>query len=129
MTVKKSPGSIDELEAFANEGIEYKEVTVKPGAPTLWIGSLTAGDIIEWQEESASADAKKKREAGIQLLVKSLVTPDEPHVRYADDASQVERVTKIAKKLPHSQYEKVVAAVLELNGYDVKKPVEAAKNV
>ena len=91
----------------------------------FWIGSLTAGDIIEWQEQN---EGPAKKNAGIRLIVKSLVTEEAPHVRYADDASQVSRITTIIKKLPHTQYETLVRHIMELNGYNVPKPVETAKN-
>ena len=59
--------------------------------------------------------------------MKSLVTEEAPHVRYADDASQVSRITTIIKKLPHTQYETLVRHIMELNGYNVPKPVETGK--
>ncbi len=86
------------------------------------IASLSSADLIEWLE--SNDDPTKKREAGLRLLVKSIVD------KVYDEKDEVEPV-----HLPLDQREeyltifrakdarengKVIKKILELNGLDVK---------
>lgn len=116
--VKEIVESLDEIEKA--EDIEYAEVEgFAPGRP-FRIGSLTAGDLIEWSEAN---EGEAKREAGLRLIVKSLV--NSKNERYA--ASDPKAIAVLRKK-NHKVTERLVTDVLKLNGMNVKKDAEAKKD-
>ena len=90
------------------EDVEYAEIEAWGGI--VRIGSLTADDFIEWQE---SNDSPAKRTAGLRLIVKSLV--DEQNNRIGTD-----KHIELFKKKSVAMTEKVVAAIVKLNGLKVK---------
>lgn len=112
--------SFDQLEQKETDEVIYDVVEAHGGL--IRIGSLTAGDLIEWME--ANEDPAKKREAGLRLLVKSLVGPEEagsprvPKERF--DALLASFRNKSAKGNG-----KVINAALKLNGIATK---DDAKN-
>lgn len=100
--------------------VEYKTIPGFAEGQQIRIGSLTAGDLIEWSEAN---EGEAKRTAGIRLIVKSLA--DDAGVRYAmkDEAKNIQ----ILKARAHKTTEKIVKAVLELNGMNVKAEDETKK--
>ncbi len=106
---------------------------VKAYGKTVVIGSVNSEDMIEWIE--SNGDEKTKREAGLRLLVKSVVEV----VKRGEDGSILE-----VKRIPKDQREaymalfrqkdarengRVVGACLRLNGLDIAaKKIEALKN-
>ena len=119
--------SMDDIKEASS--IEYEEVSgFKPGQK-VWIGSLTAGDIIEWTE--AGDEKEAKRTAGLRLLQKSLVSvnpdtgkPWEFSVRYADDPSTL----AVFRQKNQADVQRVIAAILKLNGLNVKEDAAAKKD-
>lgn len=112
-------GSLDELES-ADIGVEYAAIDGFKSGEKFRIGSLTAGDMIEWSEAS---EGEAKRTAGLRLIAKSLVGPEPENRRYADDAKSIPRLR--ARK--HKDVERIVKEILKLNGMNIKAN-EAAKN-
>ena len=94
--------------------VEYFEIEAWGGI--VRIGSLTADDFIEWQEAN---EGPAKRTAGLRLIVKSLV--DEQNTRIGTD-----KHIELFKKKSVAMTEKVVSAIVKLNGLKVKG--DAAKN-
>jgi len=109
-------GSIDEmLETGVNE-VEYAEVEgLKPGGKKARIGSVNAGDMIEWSEGNDRGGEEKKT-AGLRLIAKSLV--DDKGVRYAmaDLAATIRKLRTVR----HKECERIVRAILKLNGMSLK---------
>jgi hypothetical protein len=95
---------------LAEPDVEY--TTVQGWNGLIRIGSLTAGDMIEWTEAN---EGEAKRTAGLRLIVKSLVN------------SKGERIGR-DKHIPmlraksHKVTESIVKAILKLNGFNVKEP-------
>jgi hypothetical protein len=93
---------------LAAPDVEYAIIEGWSGA--IRIGSLTAGDMIEWSEAN---EGEAKRTAGLRLIVKSIVN------------SQGQRIGN-DKHIPmlraksHKVTEKVVREILRLNGMNVK---------
>src|SRR6478736_5601326 len=80
----KVVSSIDEITDIND--VEYREIDgFKPGQ-RIRIGSLSAGDFIEWQEAN---DGEAKKTAGLRLLCKSLVGPEPSNIRYASDPRNI----------------------------------------
>ena len=106
-------------ELSGEDGIEFAVVEgFKPGS-TLRLGSLSAGDLIEFNEAN---EGEAKRTAGLRLICKSLV--DKIGNRYASDPKNIAEF----RKKNHKAVQRIVEAILELNGLTVKK-TEEAKNV
>jgi len=115
--VKKVIETIEEIEA--GEDIEYALVPGYKEDESFRIGSLTAGDMIEWAEAN---EGDEKRTAGLRLITKSLVNTK--GVRYATDPKNL----AVFRKKNHKTTERIVMAILELNGMNVKKDNEAKKD-
>ena len=98
--------------------IEYKSVPFGNGL--VCIGSVTAGDLIEWSEENE--DKSKKRVAGLRLIVKSLCDrPFDPKTGQGGNRiGKPEHVEMFAKKA-HKSTETLLKQILKLNGMEVKE--------
>jgi hypothetical protein len=103
----------DMSEIDSTNNVEYATCPGFKDGQTLRIGSLTAGDFIEWQEAN-KGDAK--RTAGLRLICKSLVGPEPENRRYALH----DRNIQIFRGKSHRITENIVKAVLKLNGIKVK---------
>ena len=113
MAEDKIYASMDDLEASGKDDIEYATIDgFKPGEK-FRIGSLTAGDLIEWAEAN---DGEAKRTAGLRLITKSLVGPEPENRRYADDPRNIPRF----RARNHRITERIVKEILKLNGMNVK---------
>jgi hypothetical protein len=118
------PVSVTDMLAAAEPlaSVEYaRSPGFKPGQVFV-LGSVTAGDMIEWSE--ANEDAK--RTAGLRLIVKSVVD-GEPGV---DEGARGVRIMDdthltLLRKLPHKSTEGVVRAILKLNGIQAKADKDA----
>lgn len=109
---------MDELSAVQN--VEYATIPGFVEGQTLRIASVTAGDMIEWNEAN---EGPAKRTAGLRLICKSLVNT--AGVRYADDPKNI----AVFRKYSFKSTEDVVKHILKLNGFDVKAGKEdPAKN-
>jgi hypothetical protein len=109
--------------------IEFRELNgFKPGQ-MVWIGSLTAGDIIEWTE--AGEDKEAKRTAGLRLMSKSLVSvepetgkPGPSSVRYANNDASL----AVFRSKNQADCQRIIGAILELNGLNAKADASAKKD-
>lgn len=116
-------GSLDEILSDGAAGVEYKVIDgFKPGSK-IRIGSVSAGDVLEWSD-TGDDDKEAKKLAGLRLLCKSLV--NETGERYAMKSLNA-NIQKL-KEVRHKETERCLRAVLELNGMNVKtKPESEAK--
>lgn len=105
----KIVGSLAEL--MAPDQVEYATCPGFTAGTVLRIGSLSAGDMIEWSEAN---NTEAKRTAGLRLIVKSLV--NEKGDRYGDDT-----LIAVLRTKRHRVTENVVKAILKLNGMEVTK--------
>ncbi len=114
----KIVSSMEEIDS--GNDIEYKVIDGYKDEEKVMIGSLTAGDLIEWSE---SNDGPAKRTAGLRLITKSLVGPEPDYVRYAVNPKNIE----VFRRKSHKRTEAIVKEILALNGMEVKQDT-AAKN-
>lgn len=113
--------SMEEILASGSTAVEYTVVEgFKPGEKVR-IGSVTAGDMIEWTEAN---EGEAKRTAGLRLICKSLVGPEPGNVRYADDVSNIPKF----RSMRHKETERIVRAILELNGMNLKEEAKLKKD-
>ena len=111
-------GSMDDV--LSSDIVEYAVIPgFKPGQK-LRIGSLSAGDMIEWSEAN---ETEAKRTAGLRLICKSLVGPEPTNVRYANDPKNI----AVFRTKNHRSTEAIVRAIIKLNGLNVGQDA-AAKN-
>ena len=103
------------------DDVEYATVSGFKDGQKLRIGSLSAGDFIEWGEAN---DGPAKRTAGLRLICKSLVGPEPANIRYASNDKNI----KVFSQKSHKRTENIVKAILKLNGIKVKGFEEEAKN-
>lgn len=108
----KKIASFEELDKV--DGIEYD--AVEAYGTVVGIGSLPTSDLHEWIESNESEDKGKKREAGLRLLVKSIV--DNNHNRVSKENFEA-WVAKFRAK-SNKENGKVIAAALRLNGFDTE---------
>lgn len=103
--------SMEEIEA--SNDVEYATIDgFKPGQK-FRIGSLSAGDLIEWSEANKG---EAKRNAGLRLITKSLVGPAPDNKRYADDPKNI----AVLRRKSHKVTERIVKEILKLNGMVIK---------
>lgn len=117
--IAEAPGvvaSMDELGGL--DDVEYAEIPGFVSGKTLRIGSLTAGDLIEWSEAN---EGEAKRTAGLRLICKSLVGPEPGNIRFANDDKNI----KVFRAKRHKATEEIVKAILKLNGMNVKDDTKA----
>lgn len=120
MSEEKIVSSMAEIEA-ANE-VEYASCPGFKEGQLLEIGSLTAGDLIEWSEAN---EGEAKRTAGLRLITKSLVSSEEEgRIRYASDPKNI----AVFRRKTHKATENIVKAILKLNGMEVKQNTDAKKD-
>lgn len=113
-------GSLDEIMSDGAGEVEYAEIEgFRPGK-MIRIGSVTAGDIIEWSE---AGQGEAKRTAGLRLICKSLVGPAPGNIRYANN----DKFIKQLREVRHKDAERIVQAIMDLNKMSVKKD-EKVKN-
>lgn len=112
--VAKKVLSFDEF--LKVEDVRYEEVEVDGGI--LRLGSLSAGDLLEWAE---AQDPAAKKTAGLRLIVKSIVNDD-------GQRTGTDRHLEMLKKKDAKLCNELVDRILNLNGLRAKQQ-EAAKNV
>ena len=119
MAAEQTESVVESMEEIAAvNDVEYATIPGFRAGQTLRIGSLTAGDLIEWSEAN---DGEAKRTAGLRLITKSLV--NSKNERYASDPKNIQ----VFRARSHKVTEKVVEAILDLNGMTPKRDA-AAKN-
>ena len=87
----------------------------KEGGPKIRIGSVSAGDIITWQEAN---EGEAKKTAGLRLIIKSLV--DMQGRRYGTDRD----ILKL-RQVRHSITEGILSEIVKLNGMTKKQDKES----
>lgn len=124
MDTKTRKRFLTKQDIAASNDEEYAEIETWDG--TFIAGSLTADDFIEWQEAN---EGPAKRNAGLRLIVKSHCAPLDgcpacagegekhlgKHLRIGDD-----RDIEMYKAKSVAATEKVVAAIVKLNGLKIK---------
>lgn len=112
-------GSLDEIVSDGAQQVEFRTIDgfAGPTGRKIRIGSVTAGDMIEWSEAN---EGDAKRTAGLRLITKSLVNAKGE--RYADDPKNIQKF----RGMRHRETQRIVEEILELNGMKVKKDKEEA---
>jgi hypothetical protein len=105
---KKKLLGIDEI--VEAQDIQFTEVEVPEWGGTIRLGSLDAGELINFIEAN---DGPAKRNAGLRLIIKSLVNED--NKRIGTDAHLEHFKKKNAKVCS-----RLVDEILKLNGLDAK---------
>ncbi len=108
--------SLSEIEAGGQR--EYATVPGFKAGTVFSIGSLTAGDMIEWSEAN---EGEAKRTAGLRLITKSVVDgiPGKHEGAKGVNIMNDEHIAMLRKK-PHRMTEDIVKGILRLNGMKVK---------
>lgn len=117
MSEKKIASLAELLEASADD-TEYAVVDVF--GTRVRLGSLPAGHMLDWLE--ANEDPTKRRDAGIRLVVQSIVDEDGNRVSDAD----IPKYLLAFRNKNNVSVSKVVAEILKLNGMHTK--AELLKN-
>jgi hypothetical protein len=95
-------------EILAAPDVEYAVIEGWNGS--IRIGSLSAGDMIEWSEAN---EGEAKRTAGLRLIVKSIV--NSKGERIGND-----KHIPMLRAKSHKVTEKIVREILRLNGMNTK---------
>jgi hypothetical protein len=90
--------------------------TIEGWDGNIRIGSLTAGDMIEWSEAN---EGEAKRTAGLRLIVKSIVNSQGHRIG-------TDKHIPLLRQKSHKVTEKIVREILKLNGMNTK--ADAPKN-
>jgi len=121
MADEKIYASMDDILASGVGDAEYALIDGFKKGEKVRIGSVTAGDIIEWSEAN---EGEAKRTAGLRLITKSLVGPAPGNIRYADKSEYIAKF----RTMRHKETERIVKEILKLNGMNVKAEAEAKKD-
>jgi len=112
--------SVDEMVSDGASEVKYNTIPGFKDGKMINIGSVSAGDMIEWTE---SNEGEAKRTAGLRLITKSLVgSKEKGYPRISSDKD----IPKL-KTMRHDVTERIVKEILKLNGMNVKAD-NAAKN-
>ncbi len=116
--------SFDEI--LGVEDVEYRDVTVKNWPKTgqtgiVRLATCSADDLIEWSEQN---DVDRKT-AGLRLLAKSMVGPDDR--RFADIPGALERLIASLRGRSSNSINTLVQEALDLNQL-TEKSQASAKN-
>jgi hypothetical protein len=116
------PSQIDSMEEIlSSDDVEYRTIEGFVKGKPFRIGSLSAGDLIEWSEAN---EGEAKRTAGLRLICKSLVSSEETgSKRFAADPKNI----AVFRLKSHKVTQRIVKEILDLNGL-VAKENEKAKN-
>ena len=109
--------SMEEIDGSVD--IEYATIEGFTPEKPFRIGSLTAGDLIEWSEAS---EGEAKRTMGLRLICKSLVNSKDE--RFALDPKNI----AVFRRKSHKVTERIVKEILKLNGMNVKDDAVAKKD-
>ena len=118
---EKIYASVDEMLASGPTDVEYDVIDGFRDGEKIRIGSVSAGDIIEWQD---MLEGPAKRNAGLKLICKSLVGPAPANIRFADN----DRFIAKFKEIRHKDTERILKAIVKLNGMNVKDEAAAKKD-
>lgn len=120
--VVSMPPQVESMEEIAaSNDVEYTTVEGFTKDKPFRIGSLTAGDLIEWSEAN---EGEAKRTAGLRLIIKSLV--NSKNERYAMVAG--DKNIQVLRGKSHKVTERIVKEILKLNGMTVKQEDAAKKD-
>ena len=101
----------ESMDEFLNEKQEaFARIEGFTPGKFIRIGSLTAGDLIEWTEAN---EGEAKRTAGLRLITKSIVDSNGNRIGTVRD------IPKLREK-SHAITERIVRGILKLNGMRVK---------
>ena|SRR5688572_20009863 len=118
--------SVDDMVNDGATDVKYAVIEgFKEGGKKVCIGSVSAGDMIEWSEAN---EGEAKRTAGLRLISKSLVDGI-PGKHKGATGRRISTDKDIAKfrTMRHEVTERIVKDVLKLNGINLKAD-NAAKN-
>ena len=118
-------GSVDEMVADGATDVKYATIEGFQSGKKVCIGSVSAGDMIEWSEAN---EGEAKKNAGLRLIGKSLVDgiPGKHKGATGRRISGDKDIQKF-KTMRHEVTERIVKDVLKLNGINLKAD-NAAKN-
>lgn len=112
--------SVDEMVADGASDVLYKTIEGFKPHKSINIGSITAGDMIEWTEAN---EGEAKRTAALRLISKSLVgSKEKGYPRISSDKD----IPKF-RTMRHDVTERIVKEILKLNGMNVSTD-RATKN-
>ena len=107
--------SVDEMVSDGASEVQFAKVEGFTPGKMIRIGSVTAGDMIEWSEAN---ETEAKKTAGLRLICKSLV--NKAGIRISSDKDIVKFRT-----MRHNVTERIVKEILKLNGMTVKADKDA----
>lgn len=100
--------SIDEI--LENDDVEYAVIPGFKDGTFIRIGSLSAGDLIEWTEANSTPSAQHT--SGLRLIIKSLVDANGKRI---GDSKHLNAL----RNKSHKATERIVKEILKLNGLRV----------
>ena len=112
---------MDEMFASGPTDVEYDVIDGFKAGEKIRIGSVTAGEFLEWQE---TLDGPEKRMAGLRLICQSLVGPAPANHRFASDMKKL----SMLKDVRHKETERILKAIVKLNGMRDKDQETAKKD-
>lgn len=110
--------SVDDMVADGASEVEYAVIEGFKAGKLIRIGSVNAGDMIDWSEAN---EGEAKRTAGLRLIQKSLVNKDGKRIGNPTDLGKL-------RTMRHNITERIVKEILKLNGMNVKQDAEAKKD-
>lgn len=118
---------IESLDALLESGIDYKMVPLPNGKGAVRIGTISAGDLIEYNELRGTADGR--RWSGPVLISRSLVDKDGNRTGvltpFADMSEEEKTKVGALRRLAMPVSEAIIRAIFDLNGVSLVQREEA----
>jgi len=111
------------LEELSNDHVEIVKVPMNDKGGVLYIGSISADDLIEWTAERDTSDAEGKKSASARLIMRSLVKGEKDATRIGTP----DMVPQI-RKMKSANSERLLRAIFKLNVIGDLRAENAAKN-
>ena len=106
---------MDEFLGYSKKAVEYAEIEGFDPGSVIRIGSVTAGDIIAWNNAN---EGEAKQTAGLRLIVDSMVDGENNRIGRSEHIP-------LLRDVPVKQTERVLKAIVKLNGLGAKAQADA----
>lgn len=122
---------------LSNDSVDIAKVTLDDRGGVMFIGSLSADDMVEWMEARDGGGREEKKNASARLIIKSLVRGPDKNADGTELTADQRKAAALRvgtedmvpkfKRAKHSKTERLLKAIFKLNSIN-QKDEEKVKN-